>query len=469
MFAGTRNDLPTIIHDTAGDGNYYKVAYNRSGRTLSNLRAALPSFWRASTMAETAPSADFTWTGAIEYPLGSGTLYNFTLGGQRSITVPIAQWGMLSDAITGLSIPDGAAFGIYSQPRVAASGNFFPVNNQRLLVLSAGDRSERGAMGTLTDRIAAGTKPTTVAVSYGYFPVLTGDADGAVTEVVLLMGDSIGGGQAENVGNVGTMDAYGNIGPIERRFTVNSSYLNICRSGSRAFDWANGTQPLTNAMIAAMGVTWNTLIDELGANDYNQNLLATDTVTRRGTAIAKWKGSAARVICTTCNPILAIDARPVLSATNTGTSASNVFRYYFTNTDNLPQTGDAITITGMTPTIYNVANKAVSASGSNWVECIVTTGQVDATVMGNMSSFTSPTSQSVSDSSKNAQRIAGNNSVRAKAIAGQTHYIDVADAMENGRDAGVYKSRAVLGTPASPDGIHPLSGPNILAAQAPVL
>lgn len=85
---------------------------------------------------------------SIEYPEGVYT--RVTFGGANSVTIPSGAAAVISDAVTSLSIPKGAAFWVNTFQN-AGAGNTIPVHDSISQFTAMGDRTSLGT-GTVTDQ-----------------------------------------------------------------------------------------------------------------------------------------------------------------------------------------------------------------------------------------------------------------------------------------------------------------------------
>ena len=237
--------------------------------------------WRnPSGAGEAAGPNAITVRAAIEYPAGTMTPVFF--GGRREVVMePGAQ--ATSDAGAGVSIPAGAQAWVRTHVS-AASGGKWPLG----VTTVPGDGEGSNLSGGGADLTTSGTVPT--AFAYGYGPLaVTGLTAGAQRAVVVL-GDSIASGQADNPAN--------DMGFVVRAIGGRCGWSSLAMPAEQAAQIVTGG----GRRMALAGRFATTAVCNHGINDLVIGRTAQQV---QASLLALWKGLAARgleVFHTTLTP-----------------------------------------------------------------------------------------------------------------------------------------------------------------------
>lgn len=282
--------------------------YNRSGQTLSTLRLVYQSIAKttsssnvAGTGLEVALSAKTIMWG-VEYPVGSGSFTQILWNrGATSAAVPLGGTQVSDDTHLIVPIPDGAMFAL--RPLITSvNGNIgythnvaFGVAANTLLMPNEGVET---STTTLTDTTMGG------AMTLGNIGLITPNAIiGLGTKgAVLIAGDSIALGLADNVQHATYPSVTGDPGLIAPSIGATNPYINLGVPSQRGYVW------LDNNVADLDLLQWcQSSISNFGVNDYDRVARTLPEVLAMLAGVSSVLGSSARgakpVYQTTITPV----------------------------------------------------------------------------------------------------------------------------------------------------------------------
>ena len=237
--------------------------------------------WRMPSGAgEAAGPNAITVRASIEYP--AGTLTPVFFGGRREAVIePGAQ--AESDEGAGVSIPAGAVAWVRTHVSVASGGKW-PLG----VTTVPGDGEGGNLAGGGADLTTSGTVPTVFA--YGYGPLAVTGLTAGTQRAVVVLGDSIASGQADNPAN--------DTGFVVRAIGGRCGWSSLAMPAEQAGQIVTGG----GRRMALAGRLATTAVCNHGINDLVIGRSASQV---QGSLMALWKGLAARgleVFHTTLTP-----------------------------------------------------------------------------------------------------------------------------------------------------------------------
>jgi hypothetical protein len=257
------------------------VHYARSN--LSNIRLLLTNWFmqQPSNVTETGTGGTSTETVGIEYPFGTCAAVKF--GGVTSFSIS-SLTTILTDDLTGLSIPTGAAFAVRQWVH-NNSGIYYFVGIEDQTIGDSMAVSSSALPDQTTSCTAISDSAVGIHTPLAIISTITQPS-------VAIIGDSIAGG----IGDSYTAGS-GDLGFIARAVGPNFGYSNVAVPGDAASFWVNNGSTQRASILPYV----SNMIVEYGSNDFIGETLS-QVKTYLSTIYAQAPAGVAQTFQTTISP-----------------------------------------------------------------------------------------------------------------------------------------------------------------------